>query len=224
MNRSFLRPGISFVLAAVLLLPATACAAHKPVLPPVRESQYPTHSILAKYYDFQEAFQEADVVAHIRIGDWLGEDIDRNATLFQAETVDVFKGTLPDTFVYDQFGCSRGTEAGYPLYSYGNEILSFLHKETLDGTEVYLNLGVHTTEFLVIQADSGDYYCDRNMGIGAGLDCPVMDRRYREDVLAKAVEQYPLPLYTYEHALIFDKQTTDQWMHQFAREVIANEG
>ena len=84
----------------------SACAAHEPVLPPVRESQYPTHSILAKYYDFQEAFQEADVVAHIRIGDWLGEDIDRNATLFQAETVDVFKGTLPDTFVYDQFGCS----------------------------------------------------------------------------------------------------------------------
>ncbi len=181
-------------------------------------------SMFERYYSISDAFQEADAVAHIRIGDWLGEDIDRNATLFQAETVDVFKGTLPDTFVYDQFGCSRGTEAGYPLYSYGNEILSFLHKETLDGTEVYLNLGVHTTEFLVIQADSGDYYCDRNMGMGAGLDCPVMDRRYREDVLAKAVEQYPLPLYTYEHALIFDKQTTDQWMHQFAREVIANEG
>ena len=48
---------LSALLAAVLLLSATACAAHEPVLPPVRESQYPTHSILAKYYDFQEAFQ-----------------------------------------------------------------------------------------------------------------------------------------------------------------------
>lgn len=72
MNRSFLRPGISFVLAAVLLLSAAACGAHEPVLPPVRESQYPTHSLLAKHYDFQEVFQEADAVAHIRIGDWLG--------------------------------------------------------------------------------------------------------------------------------------------------------
>ena len=42
---------LSALLAAVLLLSATACAAHEPVLPPVRESQYPTHSILAKYYD-----------------------------------------------------------------------------------------------------------------------------------------------------------------------------
>lgn len=63
MNRSFLRPGISFVLAAVLLLSATACAAHEPVLPPSRWVEMQIRSMFERYYSISDAFQEADAVA-----------------------------------------------------------------------------------------------------------------------------------------------------------------
>ena len=62
MNRSFLRPGISFVLAAVLLLSATACAAHKPVLPPSRWGEMQIRSMFERYYSISDAFQAADAV------------------------------------------------------------------------------------------------------------------------------------------------------------------
>ena len=63
MNRSFLRPGISFVLAAVLLLSATACAAHEPVLPPSRWGEMQIRSMFERYYSISDTFQEADAVA-----------------------------------------------------------------------------------------------------------------------------------------------------------------
>ena len=62
MNRSFLRPGISFVLAAVLLLSATTCAAHEPVLPPSRWGEMQIRSMFERYYSISDAFQEADAV------------------------------------------------------------------------------------------------------------------------------------------------------------------
>ena len=73
MNRSFLRPGISFVLAAVLLLSATACAAHEPVLPPSRWGEMQIRSMFERYYSISDAFQEADAVARVTVGDWQGE-------------------------------------------------------------------------------------------------------------------------------------------------------
>ena len=63
MNRSFLRSGISFVLAAVLLLSATACAAHEPVLPPSRWGEMQIRSMFERYYSISDAFQAADAVA-----------------------------------------------------------------------------------------------------------------------------------------------------------------
>ena len=62
MNRSFLRPGISFVLAAVLLLSATACATHEPVLPPSRWGEMQIRSMFERYYTNSDAFQAADAV------------------------------------------------------------------------------------------------------------------------------------------------------------------
>lgn len=62
MNRSFLRPGISFVLAAVLLLSATACAAHEPILPPSRWGEMQIRSMFERYYSISDAFQETDAV------------------------------------------------------------------------------------------------------------------------------------------------------------------
>ncbi len=58
MNRSFLRPGISFVLAAVLLLSATACAAHEPVLPnAVVQANQNQKAVIYRQSDLEELFK-----------------------------------------------------------------------------------------------------------------------------------------------------------------------
>lgn len=58
MNRSFLRPGISFVLAAVLLLSATACAAHEPVLSnAVVQANQNQEAVIYRQSDLEELFK-----------------------------------------------------------------------------------------------------------------------------------------------------------------------
>lgn len=54
---------LSALLAAVLLLSATACAAHEPVLPPSRWGEMQIRSMFERYYSISDAFQEADAVA-----------------------------------------------------------------------------------------------------------------------------------------------------------------
>ena len=160
MNRSFLRPGISFVLAAVLLLSATACAAHEPVLPPVRESQYPTHSILAKYYDFQEAFQEADVVARVTVGDWQGEDLHNWVTFFDADVQESYKGDLPRHFTLVQGGCSEASSPNYPLFINGTELLVFLKDYDSSGEKYHPITDYNTVLYAVYDENGHRYFLD----------------------------------------------------------------
>ena len=54
---------LSALLAAVLLLSATACAAHEPVLPPSRWGEMQIRSMFERYYSISDAFQAADAVA-----------------------------------------------------------------------------------------------------------------------------------------------------------------
>ena len=66
---------LSALLAAVLLLSATACAAHEPVLPPSRWGEMQIRSMFERYYSISDAFQAADAVARVTVGDWQGEDL-----------------------------------------------------------------------------------------------------------------------------------------------------
>ena len=126
MNRSFLRPGISFVLAAVLLLSATACAAHEPVLPPSRWGEMQIRSMFERYYSISDAFQEADAVARVTVGDWQGEDLCNWVTFFDAAVQESYKGDLPRHFTLVQGGCSEASSPNYPLFINGTELLVFL--------------------------------------------------------------------------------------------------
>ncbi len=126
MNRSFLRPGISFVLAAVLLLSATACAAHEPVLPPSRWGEMQIRSMFERYYSISDAFQAADAVARVTVGDWQGEDLHNWVTFFDADVQESYKGDLPRHFTLVQGGCSEASSPNYPLFINGTELLVFL--------------------------------------------------------------------------------------------------
>lgn len=116
MNRSFLRPGISFVLAAVLLLSVTACAAHEPVLPPSRWGEMQINSMFERYYSVSDAFQAADAVARVKVGDWQGEDLRNWVTFFDASVQESYKGELPRNFTLVQGGCSEATLPTIPVY------------------------------------------------------------------------------------------------------------
>ena len=52
---------LSALLAAVLLLSATACAAHEPVLPPSRWGEGEAQGMLPRTYSLSEAYDAAEV-------------------------------------------------------------------------------------------------------------------------------------------------------------------
>lgn len=70
-----MRKFLSALLAALMLLSVTACAAHEPVLPPSRWGEMQIRSMFERYYSISDAFQEADAVARVTVGDWQGEDL-----------------------------------------------------------------------------------------------------------------------------------------------------
>ena len=48
-----------------------------------------------RYYSISDAFQEADAVARVTVGDWQGEDLHNWVTFFDADVQESYKGTFP---------------------------------------------------------------------------------------------------------------------------------
>ncbi len=160
MNRSFLRPGISFVLAAVLLLSATACAAHEPVLPPSRWGEMQIRSMFERYYSISDAFQEADAVARVTVGDWQGEDLHNWVTFFDADVQESYKGDLPRHFTLVQGGCSEASSPNYPLFINGTELLVFLKDYDGSGEKYHPITDYNTVLYAVYDENGHRYFLD----------------------------------------------------------------
>ena len=147
MNRSFLRPGISFVLAAVLLLSATACAAHEPVLPPSRWGEMQIRSMFERYYSISDAFQEAD-------------DLHNWVTFFDAAVQESYKGDLPRHFTLVQGGCSEASSPNYPLFINGTELLVFLKDYDGSGEKYHPITDYNTVLYAVYDENGHRYFLD----------------------------------------------------------------
>ena len=160
MNRSFLRPGISFVLAAVLLLSATACAAHEPVLPPSRWGEMQIRSMFERYYSISDAFQAADAVARVTVGDWQGEDLHNWVTFFDAAVQESYKGDLPRHFTLVQGGCSEASSPNYPLFINGTELLVFLKDYDGSGEKYHPITDYNTMLYAVYDENGHRYFLD----------------------------------------------------------------
>ena len=160
MNRSFLRPGISFVLAAVLLLSATACAAHEPVLPPSRWGEMQIRSMFERYYSISDAFQEADAVTRVTVGDWQGEDLHNWVTFFDAAVQESYKGDLPRHFTLVQGGCSEASSPNYPLFINGTELLVFLKDYDGSGEKYHPITDYNTVLYAVYDENGHRYFLD----------------------------------------------------------------
>lgn len=147
-----MRKILSLFVAAIMLLTA-GCSqtADQPVnsgedpivLPPKRIGEGVSHVSLDKRYTFETAFSEADVVARIKVGNWLSEDLELDSTFFEANVLQCFKGDISETFILKQSGSSYCTIKDYPLFTYGNELLLFLSK----GSSSDYEEGWHAPEY-----------------------------------------------------------------------------
>lgn len=135
----------------------------RPVYPPVRVGKYTSRGgSKEKIYTLEMMLEEAEVIAHIKIGDWLGEDT--GYSYYEAFLVEKYKGEIVEKFILAQYGTARKTQNLYPLFISGNELFVFLKSSA--GLSEYDNLYYIVNEpgsvFYVVKDDSGDmYYYDR---------------------------------------------------------------
>lgn len=190
------------LLVLVLLFLTVGCtqqAKEEAVLPPVRISTGTAYTSLPKY-SFETACSTAEVIARVKIGDWIAEDTIGGYTYFKATTLQCFKGTIPENFTLSQDGCSTYTLAGYPLFAAGNELLLFLREPYSDGFEKYQPLywiiGSYTTVIdVAYDLDGTRYYLDRNGVLGSTVeDCKnyASHKAVREDLEAYVYKADPL--------------------------------
>lgn len=174
------------LLTAAFLLMLGGCSNSEEknaVLPPCRIGEGTSKASFGKEYTFETAFADADAVARIKVGDWLAEDEEIMSSYYEATVLQCFKGDMPGTFTLLQDGYSGSTLKGYPLFTFGEEMLVFLNR-CVDGTEMKYNspywiMGAFTTLLDVAYDDDGNrYYVDP---IGAFGERTAISKNYSND-------------------------------------------
>lgn len=100
------------------------------VVPPTRVTANPSKGLyMETCTTMEELYENADVIAYIRVKNWLGDATQEEysgVTCFEAEVLEVYKGDIGNEFVLVQDGTSTRTYKDYPLFTYGKEMLVFL--------------------------------------------------------------------------------------------------
>ena len=158
--KRYLKILIIFICIAVLVGSAYIFWHESPILPPTRYGNK-TSRISLERQSFETAISSSDAIAHIKVGNWLGEDEYFN--YYEATVISQFKGEEIDNFVLIQDGTSEYTIGRYPLFTYGNEMLLFLMKSTdADYENAYWILGSYTTVMDAVTSSTNEvYYMDR---------------------------------------------------------------
>lgn len=133
----------------------------KDIYPPIRVSELNSRINSYETYTFETAIEASDVVAHVRIGNWLGEDL--SYTYYDAVIVEQFTGEKVDNIVIEQYGNSKRVYNRFPLFTKGNELLVFLRKkETTESDTVYEIIWDNGSTLYAVEDDEGNvYYWDR---------------------------------------------------------------
>ena len=167
------------------------------VLPPTRIGEGKSYVTLANFYTFESAIAESDIVAHVRIGNWIGENIDSDTTYYEATIVEQFTGEEIYEIVLKQDGCSRCTYAGYPLFTSGNELLVFLKKSNMpEYDNAYWIIGSYTTVLYAVSDEKGNvYYLDRYIFLSdtaEGIINYIPKDSFAYKLFKKVIEEDPL--------------------------------
>lgn len=131
-------------------------------------------------YTFAAAFAACDMVAHIKVGNWLAEDNVISSTYYEATVIECYKGENIKNIVLKQDGCSEWTMRGYPLFTAGNEFLLFLKSASsvdpkyVKYSDTFWIIGAFTTMLFAVESDSGDvYYMDHYGLLGQTMDVDI---------------------------------------------------
>ncbi len=205
---SFLR--IAAVAAAAVLLAGAVFAAVKLasgangpeeeayVLPPERTCTQNVVSNVKRlgFPTLVKEYADSDAICEITIESWLSED-DMN-TYHRAKVDRVYKGELPDTITFRQYGCSA-CPSDFPIYTHGNRLLVFL-VEREDLKAEYPDLGsiyeltAHDLSALYIAraGDGKDYLIDYDvlLSYNTKKKCPgiALDDVGTRELLAELAE------------------------------------
>ena len=180
------------VFAAVKLFPAGGESPKDAVLPPVRKSEITGYLELDREYSIAKAYETADCVYIVTIGDWLGEDDFFVHTLYRAHVDTVLKGEIKNEIVVIQEGNSSSSfsENSGPLFTAGDKLLVFLAPETTEDSvyppyeqfydDMHHLLGAYTTVLFLAEDDSGVRYAMDVEGIMSGFDGGLLHNYYSD--------------------------------------------
>lgn len=127
-------------------------------------------------------YEKADAVCEITVESWLSED--QMNTYHKAKVDKVYKGELPDTITFRQFGCAS-CPSDFPIFTHGNRLLVFLvEREDLsleypDYDKVF-ELTAHDLSALYIaETDGTDYLIDYDVlfSYNTNWKCPGITLR-----------------------------------------------
>ena len=117
------------------------------VLPP-ETNGVPLDMSHARAYTFASAYENADLVCIVTIGDWLEEA--EISTFYSAKVNKIYKGEPVDTITILQMGSSSSPDS-VAQFSYGDKLLLFLRERTF-------HIGSTEKEFEIVGADFGNLY------------------------------------------------------------------
>ncbi|MBO6061713.1 MAG: hypothetical protein J6P98_06345, partial [Clostridia bacterium] len=171
------------------------------VLPPSQVGTDGVQHAKIRAYSLSSALENSKAACIITVGNWLSEDLETSSTYFEAEVNEVICGSVPAQIVLCQYGDSKFTIGGSPLFTYGDKLLVFL-REVNWGSAAYENcyapVGVDTSFFYIAEIGDGARYAVNHncvfsynleaAGEGAGFRDLAGDRAVLEAVISAIAE------------------------------------
>lgn len=144
------------LLIVFILLLLCSCK-EETVYPPVRTPKDRLNVQYVSGYTLDEAYEKADVVATVKIENWLSED--EESSFFEAKVLEAYKGEPEETIRLAQSGNSQYMIVGHPLYYPENEFFIFLNEyENSQGEKEYCSLQDADTLFTLTENKEGEKY------------------------------------------------------------------
>lgn len=208
---------LSLAAAMLAVLMLAGCSA---VTPPRRTGAAAMKVSLEEFHTLESAVEAADLVALVRVGDWIGENGDVASTYYKAKILKTFKGSADEDIVLIQDGDSAMTVVGFPLFTAGNELLLFLKKGTaVEYENAWWMLGSFSAFFDAVRDGSGQtYYLDRFgiIGPSVGRENFIFDADKAEE-LKKAAAKTDPQAENYRYHFIFSAADVDPLLESAAK-------